>query len=318
MSSDKPTVSIGMPVFNGANYVKEAVESILTQTYSDFELIISDNASTDATGEICQAYIKQDSRIRYCLNKKKLGAAVNFNRVFKLARGKYFKWAAHDDVIAPDFLEKCIAVLEQDSSLVLSYPKARIIDENGKPIQNYDLQLNTNSPNPSERFGDLLRGHQCFEIFGLIPVSALKSTPLIGNYGHGDGVLLARLALQGRFHEIPEYLFFPRRHPEQSMNTFGAHNQVFPDYHSYTVWFDAEKEGQIIYPFWTILNEYNKSVLQTSLSWNERVNCCWVICKWAFRMRGFLKLDLLIAAKQIWRRFTRNDKKTQIAGRASI
>lgn len=100
--------------------------------------------------------------------------------------------------------------------MVLSYPKARIIDENGKPLQDYDLQLKTNSPNPSKRFGELLRGHECFEIFGLTPVSALKLTPLIGNYGHGDGVLLARLALQGRFHEIPEYLLFPRRHPQSS------------------------------------------------------------------------------------------------------
>ena len=236
-----------MPVYNGANYIEEAIQSILTQTYSDFELIISDNASTDSTAEICQAYVKQDSSIRYYRNEKNLGAAKNFNRVFELAQGKYFKWAAHDDLIAPDFLEKCVEVLHKDPSLVLASPKAKIIDENGKVSQNHDLKLKTNSPNTFVRFSALLRGHECFEIFGLIPVSALKMTPLIGNYGHGDGVLLARLALQGRFYQIPEYLFFPRRHPQQSMNTFGAYSRVLPDYHSYSVWFDAEKEGKIIY-----------------------------------------------------------------------
>ena len=99
------------------------------------------------------------------------------------------------------------------------------------------------------------------------------------------------------------------------MNTFGAYNHVFPDYHSYAVWFDAEKKGQIIYPFWTMLKEYNKSVLQSSLRWNERMNCYWIVWQWALRMRGFLKQDLFIGVKQIWRRFTINDKKTQIAGR---
>src|SRR3974377_1117825 len=99
-----PKVSIGLPVYNGENYLRLAIDSILTQDYTDFELIISDNASADATQEICREYTARDCRIRYYRNKINIGASGNYNRVFELARGGLFKWAAHDDVHLPAFL----------------------------------------------------------------------------------------------------------------------------------------------------------------------------------------------------------------------
>ncbi len=124
-------VSIGLPVYNGEVYLKEAIESILNQTYGDFELVISDNDSNDMTQAICIDYLKKDRRIRYYRNAKNMGAAYNYNRVFKLSNGKYFKWAAHDDICHPEFLEKCINVLDTEKEVVLCYPIAQVIDENG-------------------------------------------------------------------------------------------------------------------------------------------------------------------------------------------
>ena len=127
-----PRVSIGLPVYNGEKFIREAIDSIFSQTFEDFELIISDNGSTDRTQQICQAYAAQDLRIRYYRNKKNIGAARNYNLVFELASGEYFKWAAHDDLCAPEYLERCVEILDRDPDVVLCYPKTSIIDEHGE------------------------------------------------------------------------------------------------------------------------------------------------------------------------------------------
>src|ERR1700737_2789384 len=92
-----PRVSIGLPVYNGERYLRFAIDSLLEQDYINFELIISDNASTDATQAICQEFADKDPRVRYYRNQTNLGASGNYDRVFELARGDLFKWAAHDD-----------------------------------------------------------------------------------------------------------------------------------------------------------------------------------------------------------------------------
>ena len=101
MATDGPRVSIGLPVYNGDNYLAETLDSILAQTFTDFELIISDNGSTDRTEAICRRYAAQDHRVRYVRNPSNLGAARNYKRAFELARGEYFKWNGHDDPLAP-------------------------------------------------------------------------------------------------------------------------------------------------------------------------------------------------------------------------
>src|SRR4051794_3298661 len=93
-----PKLSIGLPVYNGENFLAHAVDSILAQDFRDFELIISDNASTDRTAEICRGYAESDPRVRYVRFETNQGGSRNFCYVFELARGEYFKWAAHDDV----------------------------------------------------------------------------------------------------------------------------------------------------------------------------------------------------------------------------
>lgn len=222
-----PRVSVGLPVYNRERFVGQAIESILAQTFSDFELIICDNASTDRTGAICQAYAEKDARIRYYRNETNIGAAKNFNCAFRLSSGEYFKWIASDDICAPTFLERCVEVLDRDPGAVLAYPRAKCIDESGQIVKQYVhfIRYKPLPADPVARFRRLVGGSE-FEqnpgigpvyIFGVIRSSALRKTRLIGSHLDADVNLIVELALLGRFVEVPEYLSFLRRLPEKSL-----------------------------------------------------------------------------------------------------
>lgn len=285
MNKNSPKISIGLPVFNGEKYLADALDSLLAQSFSDFELIICDNASSDATAGICEKYAKTDSRIRYFRNKKNVGAAPNFNHTFHVAAGEYFKWAAHDDLCAPEFLARCIETLDADPSAGLAYPRAFIIDELGQKIEPYNLKLPTDSDSAAVRFEALLRGHKCFEVFGLIRSNMLAKTPLIGAYPHGDGVLLARLALLGKFVEVPEYFFFPRRHQEQSMI-------MVRDYRKYATWFNPKLRNRILFPYWRIHFEFLRSIWCAQLPKHERIRCCRHLIRCVRKKRRLFREDL--------------------------
>lgn len=135
MSKDKPLISIGMPVYNGEPFVKEALDSLLAQDYPNFELIISDNASTDRTHERCLDYANRDGRIRYYRNSENLGALANWNRVFALSRGKYFAWAAHDDVWEPTFVSTLVRLLDDNPDAVVAFSGFNSISEEGEELR---------------------------------------------------------------------------------------------------------------------------------------------------------------------------------------
>ncbi len=130
----RPRVSIGMPVFNGEKFLAEAIESILAQSFRDFELIISDNASSDRTEEMCRAFAARDERIRYFRQPVNQGAAWNHNFVFNQSSAGYFKWQCHDDLCDPTFIEKCVAVLDREPLAALCYSQFLRIDELGRPL----------------------------------------------------------------------------------------------------------------------------------------------------------------------------------------
>lgn len=213
-SGSAPKVIVGLPVYNGENYLGTAIDSILSQTYENFELIISDNASTDSTEEICRYHAARDTRVRHYRHSVNLGAAANFNRVFELAQGeKYFKWAAHDDWIAPAYLEACVRELEAQPDAVLCQSVVEIIDDTGQCRETYDhSRAGTSAPRLSDRFRARLEARRCTEIFGVIRADTLASTNLIGNHLSADRTLLLELALRGRFLLIPQPLFFNREH----------------------------------------------------------------------------------------------------------
>src|SRR3982751_1385660 len=146
-----PRVSIGMPVRNGQRYIRQAIDSLLNQTFSDLELIVCDNASNDATESICRDYAARDSRVRYFRNPQNIGPAENHNKCFALSRGEYFKWHAHDDMCASTQLERCVEALDNDPSIVIAYPKTLIVDDAGNPVDEYEFPLRTDSSSVVKR-----------------------------------------------------------------------------------------------------------------------------------------------------------------------
>lgn len=272
-----PYVSIGVPVYNGAKYIGETIESILSQSYDNFELIISDNASTDGSSRICSSYAEKDKRIRYFQNKVNLGAAYNYNSVFKLSKGKYFKWAAHDDLISNNYIEKCIEIMENDPSIVICHPKTTIIDEDGNNIRNHDDMLDFRSKAPSTRLRKyLFRPVSMWNaIFGLIRSSELKKTPLIGSYLASDQVLLGELILLGKVYQIQDRLFLRREHKQRA---WLAH----PTRRELAIWFDPQNKNKVIFPRkWRIFYEYLKVIKRIDLEPNIKNKCYMIVLKWA-------------------------------------
>ena len=293
MNQHQPLVSIGMPVYNGERFLEVALNSLLGQTFEYFELIISDNGSTDRTEEICRQYAKRDKRIRYFRNPENLGAGWNFDRVVKLSIGKYFKWACHDDLCSLEFIQRCIDILEQDPKTVLAYPKTLIIDENGSEIEKYEDQFNLRASQPDKRFKTyhhLVRyGHQCHPFHGLIRRNVLTKLLPLGSYPSSDLVLLGKLTLYGKFYEVPSYLFWKRDHPATSVR---AHRP----FRERIAWYDPTQKGKLHLTRWKWFKEYNQAIQNAPLDWQERANCNFQMLQWLTWNSGWLTKDLLKAA----------------------
>ncbi len=266
-----PRVSIGLPVYNGENYLEAAVESILQQEFGDFELILSDNGSDDATPVICQHFAETDSRVRYYRSDTNHGAAWNYNRVFELARGEYFKWQAHDDLCLPGFLGSCLEVFDTaPSSVALVYPKTEIIDADGNALPQHVAEtLDTRDQSPHRRLARVLKNlNMACAVFGLIRSSALRQTRLIGPFIASDYVLLSELALLGELREIPQTLFLRRVHPQISTYTNRSSTQLLQ-------WFDPSRRryGKWVSPMMWLGIEFIRSVRRAPLGRGERIRC---------------------------------------------
>jgi glycosyltransferase involved in cell wall biosynthesis len=283
-----PLVSLGLPVYNGENYLRQALDSLLAQTYPAWEVILSDNGSTDSTPDICAAYAARDGRVRYYRQGANMGASWNHNFVFALARGPLFRWTAHDDVCSPDLLEKSVAALQAHPEAVLCHPRTRVIGPGGELLYDYRVRLRTDSPRVEERFHDLIcLDHSCFEVFGVVRASHLRRTPLLAPFVGADRNLLAELALMGPFLEIPEYLFFRRDHPDTSTRKYPLASQRL-------AWFrDAPRSAR--HPTFRRGYAYLRSVVRAPLPPRERLACLRVLAKWTGQraaslagLRGFL------------------------------
>lgn len=294
MSLHKPRVGIGVPVFNAEKYLEQALNSILAQTWSDFDLIISDNASTDRTLEICQTYSAQDKRIRYFRNEKNLGAAPNFNRVFALSSHEYFKWAPYDDLIEPEFVARCVRVLDQNPEVALCYCRAKIINEQGAYVVDYDPGPDTSSRMPHDRFRNLiLHPEYAIQQMGLIRSDVLRKTSLHKSFPSSDEVLLAELALRGPFYEIPDRLYIFRRHEQQSTRE--------PKQRERVLFFDAALAGRILLPKWDYILACLDVISHTPQPVSGRLRCYVTMMRWLLVPAHFRAMgkDLLIATSQI-------------------
>jgi len=204
-------VSIGLVVHNGEPFLREALDSLLAQTFTDFELIISDNASEDATESICREYAAKDPRVSYSRNVTNIGSARNGEKVLAAARGEYYMFGSDDDVWAPSFIQQCLEGLQCDPATVLCFPTIEFIDELGGPLSTRpDVGGDWAGMGPLRRFHRALRISPSV-IYGVMRTEAVRKVlplpPVLGP----DHILRAALGLQGPFKHVPAVLFFRRR-----------------------------------------------------------------------------------------------------------
>ena len=288
-----PKVSIGLPVYNGERHIGDAIESIASQSYPDFELIISDNASTDATGDICRGWAERDHRIRYFRNPSNIGAAPNYHQVFRLARADLFKWSAHDDMLDPGFLESCVAAIGGDDNAVLAYTAARQVDGEGNPIGGIPRFSHVISPDPVERFREVVRNERLnLPIFGLIRAAALRETALPGSYHASARVQLAELALRGTFAFVPAVHFVHRNHPAGSLRAYSS-------VHRLRSWYDTGRSAGTYMPRWEYMGGLMSAATHAPLSWRQRLSCYGEAFRWAVKKRRSLALDVTEAGRQL-------------------
>jgi glycosyltransferase involved in cell wall biosynthesis len=207
-----PRVTIGVPVYNGERYLAEALESLIAQDYDDIEIVISDNASTDGTWQICEKYAALDSRIRLYRNEQNLGAADNHTRVVELARGELFKWMHYDDRCAPAYISRCVAALDEAGPrAVLAHPRTFLIDEGGTITGKLAEDLDLRSPLPWTRVAQFIHNKTwCSTFLGVVRTDVLRRTGLIRPFYWSDHALVVELAVRGEIHGIPEWLYFHR------------------------------------------------------------------------------------------------------------
>lgn len=241
MSRQAPVVTIGVPVYNGEAMLGDMLASLEAQSFKRFNVVICDNASTDNTPEIAQAFCARDPRFTYHRNPENIGAAPNFNRVWELEHSTpYYKWAAHDDLYAPSYLERCIEVLEREPDVVVACPMTVMVDdtrqghaaavmlledavidsftdEAGRPAWTIGPLHLAESDDPVRRLDDCLnRMGGSFEVFGVMRTSAVARTQLHESYYGSDRAFLAQLVLLGRFHQVAERLYVNRFHANVS------------------------------------------------------------------------------------------------------
>lgn len=278
MDNHQPLVSIGMPVYNGENYIREAIESILNQSYSNFELIISDNASTDATEQICKNYLNKDDRIKYHRFAKNHGAAKNFNNTFHLSQGKYFKWAAHDDVLEKEYLERCVAFLEEHEEIGLCQTYSHLINQHGEKKGELKFDgFNIRKKDNFHQFIEFLKYFRYIQydvvvVNGLFRSQVLATTSLIGSYHSSDFVLTAELIMNSRVHIIKEFLFNTRQHPNSSLAANPTNKDV-------AKWFGSTSKDKMI-PTLKWYQEFHKIISKSNLKHYQKVICHVATFKW--------------------------------------
>jgi glycosyltransferase involved in cell wall biosynthesis len=293
MTQQRPNVSIGLPVRDGDRYLDEAIRSILNQTYGDFELIISDNASTDRTEAIARGWAAVDPRVRYVRNPVDVGAAPNFHQCFRLARGKYFKWAAYDDLLHPKYLELCVEGLEMNPEVVLAHSSAEQIDDAGDLVGHIPNIVEVNSEDPVRRFTNVVTEERLnLPIFGVMRSEVLATTSLHGSFFAAARVELAEMALRGPFVWIDDPLFVHRNHS-------GASVRAIHDDQERRLWYDPARAELWYLPRWEFYWKLLLAVWNAPLGLNDRLRATTIIPGRILGKAGALTRDLLQLGRRL-------------------
>lgn len=211
-----PRLTMALPVFNGERFLCAAVDSLLAQTFTDFELIICDNGSTDDTPRIAESYARADARVRYLRLPDNRGSAFSHSIGVREARGEYFKWTSDDDLYAPTLLQRCVDILDANPDVVLAHSWTAFIDENGEILDVPAYGIETDARDAPTRFRSLLYAPGGDDIYGVVRASAFRKFMPYPSHYHADRTFVSELALEGRFEQVPEPLYFRREHPGRS------------------------------------------------------------------------------------------------------
>ena len=293
---DSPRVSIGLPVYNGERYVANAIEAIQAQDFGDWELIISDNASTDATAEICQRYAETDPRIRYVRGVVNRGASWNYNITFWLARGEMFRWNAHDDLCDPTMLRKCVEALDANPDAILAYAWTRFIGDEGEPLREVDDRLKVTAAQPHLRLKSLMRNlRDSNAVFGVIRRSELAKTRLILPFHPSDVPLLYELSLLGPFAEVPEHLFYRRMHVGASLKANISRRDRMK-------WYDPSA-GRGLFLGARLLRTHIDGIRRAEIPRGQKRKVWWVLAtvwpvEWARRVKRYTERQVKIALRR--------------------
>lgn len=288
-------VTIGLPVYNGARYIEECLASIQSQTFRDFRLVISDNASTDGTAEVCRRFASKDERIAYVRQPTNIGAARNYDFTFHQSSGEFFKWHAHDDFLSSTYLERCVAALDAAPAAVAAHTATRLIDADSRPLvydPNRKAWFDSNGTkwvsriddpkklldsDPVERFRWIVNTYaQDFEIFGVFRRSSLAQSALHLPFWGSDKTLLAELTLHGPFAHVPEELFHRRCHGEQA-SSLSPREKV--------KWLDPRMR---YLPFATeimALSAYMRAIRKAPIGTRDRIRCYAIVGRRLFHGR---------------------------------
>ena len=279
-----PLASIGLPVYNGDDYLEEALESLVKQTYSNKEIIISDNGSTDGTQEICEQFASKYPFVKYHRYNENRGVAWNRNNAFHLTRGHYFLWFSHDDVLHPEYLEKCIKELEARNDTTIVYSQIRVIGPSGEDLH-YDESCLTDLDidDVVERFKHCLnpQAYNQSTIYGVMEKATMLATPLHGDYIAADRCLVAQLSLLGKMHQIPEYLFYRRKHPANI-------NSSLDDMAVY----QPGVKVSYVYPEWKVISVQVRTALSYEGSINTKIALLKEVLKFFLRRRGTFRHEI--------------------------
>jgi glycosyltransferase involved in cell wall biosynthesis len=260
-------LTIGVPVYNGEPYLAEALDSLLSQDFTDFRVVVADNASTDATPDICSDYHAKDDRITYVRHATNIGGAGNWTWLAERATSPLFKWASADDVCAPQMLSACVGALDEHPGAVLAYPRTVMMDEDGIPVEVCRHRLHVLDEDPAVRIHTVTMAlYHANALHGVIRTRPLQETSLIQPWLGSDFTTLSELALRGSILEVPELLFFRRRTPQSlGLGTL--------DRRARQEWFKPGAKTSVVPPAWRVSWNNDRAIAHAPLSATDRLRC---------------------------------------------
>jgi Glycosyl transferase family 2 len=284
-SLSKPRVTIGVPVFNGERYLAEALLSIQRQDYPDIEVIISDNASDDATADIANSFVRDDDRFTYHRTDNNVGGARNMNILLERANSPLFKWAYHDDVCAPSLVSACVAQLEAvGDKAAIAYPRVSLIDDAGDVIGAHgDEDLYLSASEPHRRIDVLLRRVVSQVQFGVMRTELLRASGGAAASIGGEMVMPLAMCLRGTAELVPLQLQLIRAHAERH----GGHRAAEAS------WVDPSRP-RTAFPYSRSTTQLLAAIRRSPLSRREKRRCAVVVLR-AWTVPGWRTLvgDLL-------------------------